>query len=59
VISKLLLFLLLLLLLVGKLGLRRRLQRLKPRLDRSVNAALVLIALLYLGRLLRWWVGWD
>lgn len=38
--------------LLGKLGMRRKLRDLKPRMDRAVNITLVVLAVAYVGQLL-------
>lgn len=43
--------------LLGKLGLRQWLKRLMPRVDRAVNATIVMLTVLYVGQLV-WWFFW-
>ncbi len=53
--SKLLLVILLGLL-VSKLGFRRKLKQLLPRLDRAVNLTIIGLVVIYVGQLVWWWV---
>lgn len=46
----------LLMLLASKYGLFTRLKRLQPRVERAVNITIVLLAVLYVGQVVWWFV---
>ena len=43
-------------LLLGKLGLRRKLKQLMPRLDRGVNLTIIGLVVIYVGQRV-WWLA--